>query len=151
MLSKKKVAVVGASGLVGRVMLKVLEERNFPVLELLPVATEKSVGQEVNFNGTSCKIISVADAVAQKPDIVLFSAGSAASLEWAPVFAKAGATVIDNSSAWRKDASKKLIVPEINGGVLSENDKIIANPNCSSIQMVMVLYPLHKKYKIKRI
>ena len=151
MLSKKKVAVVGASGLVGRVMLKVLEERNFPVLELLPVATEKSVGQEVNFNGTPCKIISMADAVARKPDIVLFSAGSAASLEWAPVFAKAGATVIDNSSAWRKDASKKLIVPEINGGVLSENDKIIANPNCSTIQMVMVLYPLHKKYKIKRI
>ena len=151
MLSKKKVAVVGASGLVGRVMLKVLEERKFPVLELLPVATEKSVGQEIIFSGKSYKIISVADAVARKPDIVLFSAGSAASLEWAPVFAKAGAMVIDNSSAWRKDASKKLIVPEINGNVLTREDKIIANPNCSTIQMVMALYPLHKKYKIKRI
>lgn len=151
MLNKKKIAIVGASGLVGGLMLKVLEERNFPVSELFPVATEKSVGQTVNFNGVPHKIISVQDAVAQKPDIVLFSAGSAVSLEWAPIFAQAGAVVIDNSSAWRMDPLKKLIVPEINGNVLTKEDKIIANPNCSTIQMVMALFPLHQEFKIKRI
>ncbi len=135
----------------GRVMLKVLEERNFPVLDLFPVATEKSIGQEVSFNGVAYKIISIKDAVAKKPDIVLFSAGGAISLEWAPIFAQEGAIVIDNSSAWRMDSSKKLIVPEINGNVLKKEDKIIANPNCSTIQMVMALYPLHKEFKIKRI
>lgn len=151
MINKKKVAIIGASGLVGGLMLKVLEERNFPVSELFPVATEKSIGQTVNFNEISHEIISIEDAVAQKPDIVLFSAGSEVSLEWAPIFAQAGAVVIDNSSAWRMDASKKLIVPEINGSVLTKEDKIIANPNCSTIQMVMALFPLHQEFKIKRI
>ncbi len=149
--NKKKVAIIGASGLVGQAMIKILEERNFPVFDLLPVATEKSVGQEINFNGKIYKVISMQDAIAQKPDIVLFSAGGEVSLEWAPVFAEGGATVIDNSSAWRMDPSKKLIVPEINGNVLTKEDKIIANPNCSTIQMVMALCPLHKEYKIKRI
>ncbi|MDP9249696.1 MAG: aspartate-semialdehyde dehydrogenase [bacterium] len=151
MFSKKKIAVIGASGLVGRTMLQILEERSFPVLELLPVASEKSVGQIINFNGVSHKIISIGDALARKPDIALFSAGGAVSLEWAPSFAQAGTAVIDNSSAWRMDPLKKLIVPEINGSVLTKKDKIIANPNCSTIQMVMALYALHKKYKIKRI
>jgi aspartate-semialdehyde dehydrogenase len=148
---KKKVAVVGASGLVGRTMLKILEERNFPVSELLPVASEKSVGKKITFKGKSYKIISLKDAVVSKPDIVLFSAGGKVSLEWAPLFAKTGSTVIDNSSAWRMDPFKKLVVPEINGSILTKRDRIIANPNCSTIQMVMALYPLHDKFKIKRI
>lgn len=151
MSEKKKIAVIGASGLVGRMMLKVLEERNFPVLQLLPVATLKSIGQEVIFNGLSHKIISIRDALAQKPDIVLFSAGGAVSLEWAPLFTQTGAFVIDNSSAWRMNPLKKLIVPEINGQILTKEDKIIANPNCSTIQMVMALFLLHKEFKIKRI
>ena len=150
-IKKKKIAVVGASGLVGRTMLKILEERNFPFSELLPVATEKSIGKEINFSGKSYKIISAKDAIAQKPDIALFSAGGTASLELAPLFANIGTVVIDNSSAWRMDPTKKLVVPEINGDVLTKEDKIIANPNCSTIQMVMALYPLHKEYKIKRI
>jgi aspartate-semialdehyde dehydrogenase len=148
---KKRVAVVGASGLVGRTMLKILEERNFPVSELFPVASDKSIGKEVTFNGKSYKIISAQDAINAKPDIALFSAGGAASLELAPLFAEAGATVIDNSSAWRMDTTKKLVVPEINGNVLTKEDKIIANPNCSTIQMVMALCPLHKEFGIKRI
>lgn len=149
--SAMKVAVVGSTGLVGGVMLKVLEERNFPVTELIPVATEKSIGKEVSFRGKKCKIISALDAIARKPEIALFSAGGATSLELAPKFAAAGTTVIDNSSAWRMHPDKKLIVPEINAGVLTENDKIIANPNCSTIQMVVALAPLHRKYGIKRI
>ena len=146
-----KVAVVGATGLVGGVMLKVLEERNFPVTELLPVASEKSVGKEIEFKGQKFKVVSMADAVAQKPAIALFSAGGSTSLEWAPKFAEAGTTVIDNSSAWRMDPTKKLVVPEINAAILTKDDKIIANPNCSTIQMVVALNPLHKKYGIKRI
>lgn len=146
-----KVAVVGATGLVGTVMLKVLEERNFPVTELIPVASEKSVGKEIEFKGKKYKIHSVEQAVALKPHIALFSAGGSTSLEAAPKFAAAGTTVIDNSSAWRMDPSKKLVVPEINAGELTKNDKIIANPNCSTIQMVVALNPLHKKYKIKRV
>ncbi len=146
-----KVAVVGATGLVGTVMIKVLEERNFPVTEFIPVASEKSVGKEVFFKGKGYKIVSMQDAIALKPVIALFSAGGNTSLEWAPKFAKAGITVIDNSSAWRMDKSKKLIVPEINAHELTKNDKIIANPNCSTIQMVVALAPLHKKYTIKRI
>jgi aspartate-semialdehyde dehydrogenase len=146
-----KIAVVGATGLVGSVMLKVLEERNFPVTELLPVASEKSVGKEIEFKGKKFKVVSMADAIAQKPAIALFSAGGSTSLEWAPKFAEVGTTVIDNSSAWRMDPSKKLVVPEINAYTLSKDDKIIANPNCSTIQMVVALNPLHKKYKIKRI
>src|SRR6185436_2128884 len=146
-----KVAVVGATGLVGGMMLKILEERNFPVTELIPVATEKSVGKEVAFKGSKFKVQSYLSAIAARPQIALFSAGGNTSLELAPLFAEAGCTVIDNSSAWRMDPSKKLIVPEINADVLSKEDKIIANPNCSTIQMVMALNPLHKKYKIKRI
>lgn len=146
-----KVAVVGATGLVGSQMLKVLAERNFPVDELIPVASEKSVGKEVEFKGKKYKIVSAADAIAMQPAVALFSAGGSTSLAMAPEFARAGITVIDNSSAWRMDPDKKLIVPEINGDVLSENDKIIANPNCSTIQMVLVLGPLHKKYGIKRV
>ncbi|MFN4235255.1 MAG: aspartate-semialdehyde dehydrogenase [Bacteroidia bacterium] len=146
-----KVAVVGATGLVGGVMLKVLEERNFPVTELLPVASEKSVGKEIDFKGKKYKVISITDAIAQKPSIALFSAGGSTSLEWAPKFADVGTTVIDNSSAWRMDPTKKLVVPEINASVLTKDDKIIANPNCSTIQMVVALNPLHKKYGIKRI
>ncbi len=146
-----KVAVVGATGMVGQVMLKVLEERNFPLTELIPVATERSVGKEIYFRGKPYKIISMTDAIALKPQIALFSAGGNTSLEWAPQFAAVGTTVIDNSSAWRMDPDKKLIVPEINAQVLTAADKIIANPNCSTIQMVMVLDPLHKKYKIKRV
>jgi aspartate-semialdehyde dehydrogenase len=150
-IKNKKIAVVGATGLVGRTMLKILEERNFPISELLSVASEKSIGKEVIFNGKAYKIISAQDAIAQKPDIALFSAGGAASLELAPLFAEAGTVIIDNSSAWRMDPTKKLIVPEINGNVLTKKDKIIANPNCSTTQMVMALYPLHKEFKIKRI
>jgi len=146
-----KVAVVGATGLVGQVMLKVLAERNFPVTELYPVASEKSVGKEIEFKGKKYKVISMKDAIALKPAIAIFSAGGGTSLEWAPEFAKAGITVVDNSSAWRMDASKKLVVPEINAHILGKDDKIIANPNCSTIQMVVALAPLHKKYKAKRL
>ena len=146
-----KVAVVGATGMVGQVMLRVLEERNFPVSELIPVASQKSVGKMVTYKGTSYPIVSMEDAIQAKPSIALFSAGGGTSLEWAPKFAEAGITVIDNSSAWRMDASKKLIVPEINGGLLGSADKIIANPNCSTIQMVMVLNPLHAAFGIKRV
>lgn len=146
-----KIAVVGATGLVGTVMLKVLEERNFPVSELIPVASERSVGKEIEFKGKKYKVHSMLDAIAKKPQIALFSAGGGTSLEWAPKFAEAGITVIDNSSAWRMDATKPLVVPEINAHILTKNDKIIANPNCSTIQMVVVMNPLHKKYKIKRV
>ena len=146
-----KVAVVGATGLVGSKMLQVLAERNFPVTELIPVASEKSVGKQIVFKGKGYTVVSMADVIAAKPQVALFSAGGATSLEWAPKFAEAGITVIDNSSAWRMDASKKLIVPEVNANTLEATDKIIANPNCSTIQMVMVLNPLHKKYKIKRV
>ncbi|MCC7232444.1 MAG: aspartate-semialdehyde dehydrogenase [Bacteroidia bacterium] len=146
-----KVAVVGATGLVGQVMIKVLEERNFPVTELIPVASERSVGKDVLFRGKPWKVTGMADAVALKPAIALFSAGGSTSLEWAPVFAKAGTVVIDNSSAWRMDPEKKLVVPEINADVLTPEDTIIANPNCSTIQMVMALHPLHKMYGIHRI
>ncbi|MBS1915052.1 MAG: aspartate-semialdehyde dehydrogenase [Bacteroidetes bacterium] len=146
-----KVAVVGATGLVGTKMLQVLVERNFPVTELLPVASERSIGKEVEFKGKKFKVVSATDAIAAKPDVALFSAGGGTSLEWAPKFAAAGITVIDNSSAWRMDATKKLVVPEINADALTKDDKIIANPNCSTIQMVVALNPLHKKYKIKRI
>jgi len=146
-----KVAVIGATGLVGSVMLKVLEERNFPIEELIPVASERSVGKEIAFKGKKYKIVSAADAIAKKPHIALFSAGGNTSLELAPKFAEAGSTVIDNSSAWRMHPEKKLVVPEINANTLTANDKIIANPNCSTIQMVVVLNPLHKKYKIKRV
>ncbi|HEX2847261.1 MAG TPA: aspartate-semialdehyde dehydrogenase [Chitinophagaceae bacterium] len=146
-----KVAVVGATGLVGTKMLQVLAERNFPVTELVPVASEKSVGKEVEFKGKKYKVVSLKDAIAAKPAVALFSAGGSTSLEWAPQFAEAGITVIDNSSAWRMDPAKPLVVPEINADVLTANDKIIANPNCSTIQMVVALNPLHKKYGIKRI
>src|SRR3989344_1866836 len=146
-----KIAVVGATGLVGTAMLKVLEERNFPVSELIPVASERSVGKEIEFKGTKYKVHSMDQAIAAKPQIALFSAGGDTSKEWAPKFAAAGITVIDNSSAWRMDPTKKLVVPEVNAYVLTKEDKIIANPNCSTIQMVVVLDPLHKKYKIKRI
>ena len=146
-----QVAVVGATGLVGSMMLKVLEERNFPVDDLILVASEKSVGKEITFKNKTYKVISAADAIAKKPAIALFSAGGASSLELAPKFAEVGTTVIDNSSAWRMDVTKKLIVPEVNAHVLTKQDKIIANPNCSTIQMVVVLNPLHKKYKIKRV
>lgn len=146
-----KVAVVGATGLVGTKMLQVLAERNFPVTELIPVASERSVGKEVEFKGKRYKIISMTDAIAAKPAVAIFSAGGSTSLEWAPQFAAAGITVIDNSSAWRMDPTKKLIVPEVNADALGKEDKIIANPNCSTIQMVVALNPLHKKYNIKRI
>jgi aspartate-semialdehyde dehydrogenase len=146
-----KIAVVGATGMVGEIMLKVLAERNFPVTELIPVASEKSVGKEINWNGKTYKVVGLQTAVDMKADIALFSAGGETSLEWAPKFAAAGTTVIDNSSAWRMDQSKKLIVPEINASVLTKEDKIIANPNCSTIQMVLTLAPLHTKYKIKRV
>ncbi len=146
-----KIAVVGATGMVGNVMLKVLEEHNFPVTELYPVASEKSIGKEISFKNKKYKVIGLQEAVAIKPDIALFSAGGETSLEWAPKFAEAGTIVIDNSSAWRMDPSKKLIVPEINGSAISSEDKIIANPNCSTIQLVMALKPLHDLYKIKRV
>ena len=146
-----RVAVVGATGLVGSKMLQILEERNFPVDELLPVASERSIGKQVEFKGKKYPIISAEDAIKAKPDLALFSAGGSTSLELAPKFAAAGITVIDNSSAWRMDATKKLVVPEVNAHVLTKEDKIIANPNCSTIQMVVVLNPLHKKYKIKRV
>jgi aspartate-semialdehyde dehydrogenase len=146
-----RVAVVGATGMVGEVMLQVLAERNFPVTELIPVASEKSVGKEIEWKGSKYKVVGLETAVAMRPDIALFSAGGETSLAWAPKFAEAGTTVIDNSSAWRMDAAKKLIVPEINASQLTKDDKIIANPNCSTIQMVLVLAPLHAKYKIKRV
>ncbi|PKQ45991.1 aspartate-semialdehyde dehydrogenase [Confluentibacter flavum] len=146
-----KVAVVGATGMVGEVMLKVLEERNFPVTELLLVASERSVGKKLIYKNKEYTVIGLADAVAAKPQIAIFSAGGDTSLEWAPKFAEAGTTVVDNSSAWRMDPTKKLIVPEINANELTKDDKIIANPNCSTIQMVLALSQLHKRYKMKRI
>lgn len=146
-----KVAVVGATGLVGTKMLQVLAERNFPVTELIPVASEKSVGKEVMFKENAYTVVSMTDAIAARPAVAIFSAGGGTSLEWAPRFAEAGITVIDNSSAWRMDPTKPLVVPEINADVLTAHDKIIANPNCSTIQMVVALNPLHKKYKAKRI
>lgn len=146
-----RVAVVGATGLVGSKMLQVLEERNFPVSELIPVASEKSVGKKIKFKGKEYTMISSADAVAAKPDIAIFSAGSGPSKEWAPKFAAVGTVVVDNSSCWRMEPNIPLVVPEVNADVLTEKDKIIANPNCSTIQMVVALNPLHKKYNIKRI
>ena len=146
-----KIAVIGATGMVGTVMLKLLEERNFPVTELLLVASKKSVGKQLLFKNKALKIIAIEDAVKAKPAIAIFSAGGATSLEWAPKFALVGTTVIDNSSVWRMDPSKKLIVPEINAQTLTKEDKIIANPNCSTIQLVMALAPLHKKYKMRRV
>ncbi|HET8886143.1 MAG TPA: aspartate-semialdehyde dehydrogenase [Salinimicrobium sp.] len=146
-----KIAVVGATGMVGQIMLKILEERKFPVTELLAVASEKSVGKTIIFQNKEIEVIGLKEAVLAKPDIALFSAGGETSLKWAPKFAANGTTVIDNSSAWRMDLNKKLIIPEINASELTWEDKIIANPNCSTIQMVMALAPLHKKFKIKRI
>lgn len=146
-----KVAVVGATGMVGEVMLEILAKRNFPVTELIPVASEKSVGKEIEFKGKKYTVVGLQTAVDMKADIALFSAGGETSLAWAPKFAAAGTTVIDNSSAWRMDPTKKLIVPEINASELTKEDKIIANPNCSTIQMVLTLAPLHKKYNIKRV
>ena len=146
-----KVAVVGATGLVGTMMLKVLEERNFPITELVPVASEKSVGKEIEYRGKKYKVVSMDDAIAARPTIALFSAGGTTSLKEAPRFAEVGTVVIDNSSAWRMDPSIALVVPEVNAHVLSATDKIIANPNCSTIQMVVVLKPLHEKFKIKRV
>lgn len=146
-----KIAIVGATGLVGTKMIQILEERNFPVTEFIPVASEKSIGKEISFKGKQYKVVGMQTAIDMKPAIALFSAGGGTSLEWAPKFAAAGITVIDNSSAWRMDATKRLVVPEINASVLTSSDKIIANPNCSTIQMVMVLNPLHLKYKIKRV
>jgi aspartate-semialdehyde dehydrogenase len=146
-----KVAVVGATGMVGRTMIKVLEERNFPLSQLLPAASEKSVGKEVIFKGKPIKVISVMEAVESKPEFAIFSAGASTSGEWAPVFAKNGTVVIDNSSFWRMYKNVPLIVPEINSHVIKKGDRIIANPNCSTIQMVMALAPLHRKFKIKRL
>lgn len=146
-----RVAVVGATGMVGEIMLKVLAERKFPITELIPVASERSVGKSITFEGKQHTVLSMQDAVDAKVDIALFSAGGDTSLEWAPKFAAAGTTVIDNSSAWRMDPTKKLIVPEINASELTSEDKIIANPNCSTIQLVLTLAPLHKKYKINRV
>jgi aspartate-semialdehyde dehydrogenase len=146
-----KIAIVGATGMVGTIMIKLLEERKFLVSEIVLVASEKSIGNELKFNGKAIKVIGLEDALSKKPEIAIFSAGGAISLEWAPKFAEAGTTVIDNSSAWRMDLSKKLVVPEINASALTANDKIIANPNCSTIQLVMALAPLHKKYKMKRV
>jgi aspartate-semialdehyde dehydrogenase len=146
-----KVAVVGATGMVGTVMLKVLEERNLAITELIPVASARSAGKKLAYKGKDYTVVTLEDAVLMKPDIALFSAGGDTSLEWAPKFAEVGTTVIDNSSAWRMDPTKKLVVPEINGDVLTKNDKIIANPNCSTIQLVAALSPLHLKYKMKRV
>ena len=146
-----KIVLFGATGMVGEVMLKVLDERNFPIDELLLVASEKSVGKEISFKGKKHKVIGLKEAVAAKPTIAIFSAGGSTSLEWAPKFSEVGTTVIDNSSAWRMEVDKKLIVPEINAHLLTKDDKIIANPNCSTIQLVMALAPLHKKYKMKRV
>ena len=146
-----KIAIVGATGMVGNVILQVLAERNFEMTELIPVASERSVGKHISFKNKEYTIVSLQDAVNKQPDIALFSAGGDTSLEWAPKFEAVGTTVIDNSSAWRMDPEKKLVVPEINGDVLTNNDKIIANPNCSTIQLVMALAPLHLKYKMKRV
>lgn len=146
-----RVAIVGATGMVGQVMLKVLEERNFPVTDLILVASDASIGKKKIFRGREYPIVSMKEAIALKPKIALFSAGGEISLEFAPEFAKVGTTVVDNSSAWRMDVTKKLIVPEINADILTREDKIIANPNCSTIQLVMVLAPLHEKYRIKRV
>lgn len=146
-----KVAVVGATGMVGNVMLQVLREQNFPITELIPVASEKSVGSEIDFGGLKFKVVGLETAVNMRPDVAIFSAGGDTSLEWAPKFAEVGTTVIDNSSAWRMDPTKKLIVPEINGNELTATDKIIANPNCSTIQLVLTLAPLHKAFKVKRV
>jgi aspartate-semialdehyde dehydrogenase len=146
-----KVAVVGATGMVGRTMMKVLEERNFPVSEILPAASEKSVGKEILFKEKPVRVVSVMEAVEARPDFAIFSAGASASKEWAPLFAKNGTVVIDNSSYWRMDKNVPLVVPEINSHVIKKGNKIIANPNCSTIQMVMALAPLHKKYKIRRL
>lgn len=146
-----KVAIVGATGMVGEVMLRVLAERDFPVTELLPVASERSVGKMLPYKGALYPVVSLETAVAARPELAIFSAGGDTSLEWAPRFAAVGTTVVDNSSAWRMDPSKKLIVPEINATLLTKEDKIIANPNCSTIQLVMVLAPLHKKYRMKRV
>ena len=146
-----KVAVVGATGMVGQVMLRVLEERNLPITELIPVASERSVGKKIKFKDKEFTIVSMDDAIAVKPEIAIFSAGGGTSLEVAPKFAEVGTVVIDNSSAWRMDPTKKLVVPEINANVLTKEDKIIANPNCSTIQLVMVLHPLNLKYDIKRV
>ncbi|MCT4700145.1 aspartate-semialdehyde dehydrogenase [Tenacibaculum haliotis] len=146
-----RVAVVGATGMVGNVMLQILAERNFRVTELIPVASERSVGNKIEFKGTEYTVVGLETAVNMKPDLALFSAGGETSLIWAPKFAEVGTTVIDNSSAWRMDSTKKLVVPEINGDVLTSEDKIIANPNCSTIQLVMALAPLHKKYTMKRV
>ncbi len=146
-----KVAVVGATGMVGRIILQVLEERNFPMTELYLVASERSIGTEIEFKNRSYRVIGLQEAVDLKPDLALFSAGGETSLKWAPKFAENGTTVIDNSSAWRMDITKKLVIPEINAAGLSSDDKIIANPNCSTIQLLMALKPLHDKYKIKRV
>jgi aspartate-semialdehyde dehydrogenase len=146
-----RVAVVGATGMVGNVMLQVLREQNFPITELIPVASEKSVGKKIEFGGLEFSVVGLQTAVEMRPDIAIFSAGGETSLEWAPKFAEVGTTVIDNSSAWRMDPTKKLVVPEINGDVLTNEDKIIANPNCSTIQLVLTLAPLHKKYGVKRV
>ena len=144
-------AIVGVTGLVGKVILEVLEEKNLPISELIPVASERSIGKKINFRGKKYTVVGVDIALKKKPDYALFSAGSDISLNWAPKFTEIGSTVIDNSSAWRMDNSKKLVIPEINGHVLSDKDKIIANPNCSTIQMLMVIAPIHWEYKIKRI
>jgi aspartate-semialdehyde dehydrogenase len=146
-----KVAIVGATGLVGSEILKVLAERHFPVTEIIPVASERSIGKKVNFKGIDYTVVGYETAIAMKPNVAIFSAGGSTSLEVAPKFAAAGITVVDNSSAWRMDPTKKLVVPEINAYTLTKEDKIIANPNCSTIQMVVILNPLHKKYKIKRV
>ena len=146
-----KIAVVGATGLVGRVMLKLLEDRKFPLDDLIPVASKSSIGQSISFKDKSYPVVSMEEAIKLKPAIALFSAGGSTSLEWAPKFAENGTKVIDNSSAWRMDSSKKLIVPEINADALEKDDMIIANPNCSTIQMVVALGPLHNKYNIKRL
>ena len=146
-----KVAVVGATGMVGRVMLKVLEERDFPISELIPVASSRSVGEQINYKGNPFTVVSMDEAIRMRPQLALFSAGGSTSLEWAPKFEEIGCTVIDNSSAWRMSPQHKLVVPEINASELADSDKIIANPNCSTIQMVLALSPLHRKYGIKRI
>lgn len=146
-----KVAVVGATGMVGNVLLQVLHEQKFPITELIPVASEKSVGMQIEFEGSKYLVVSLETAVSMKPDVAIFSAGGETSLAWAPKFAEVGTTVIDNSSAWRMDPTKKLIIPEINGNLLTAEDKIIANPNCSTIQLLLALAPLHKAFKIKRV
>lgn len=146
-----RVAIVGATGMVGNVMMEVLREFSFPITELIPVASEKSVGKTIDFGGLKYEVVGLETAVSMKPDIAIFSAGGQTSLDWAPKFAAVGTTVIDNSSAWRMDPTKKLIVPEINGDLLTSEDKIIANPNCSTIQLVLTLKPLHEKYGVKRV